>query len=175
MTDIYGFEIEWQTNFRWLPSPFDGIVLNINYTHLWSETKYPRSLVHTEQIDQFPFVEITVIDTFRTGDMINQPDDIANISIGYDYAGFSGRLSMLYQGKTLSGIGSRIELDSFTSDYIRWDLLLKYDFTRNVGIYFALHNFTNEPDESFRFIEKYITNNVFYSWTADIGMNIRLR
>ena len=37
---VKGLEIEWQSNFTWLRAPFNGIVLNANYTHVWSETKY---------------------------------------------------------------------------------------------------------------------------------------
>ncbi len=37
---VKGIELEWQSNFSWLPSPFNGLVLNANYTHVWSETKY---------------------------------------------------------------------------------------------------------------------------------------
>ncbi len=173
-TEVYGAEIEWQTNFRWLPSPFNGIVLNINYTHIWSETKYPRSRVETTPIPTFPFVRTEVIDTFRVGDMINQPADIANISVGYDYGPFMGRVSMLYQGKTLYSIGERAERDEFTKDYIRWDFLAKYNFTNNISIYFNLNNFTNTPDESYVFTEKYLTEQQYYSWTADLGISVKL-
>ena len=37
---VQGLEVEWQSNFTWLRAPFNGIVLNTNYTHVWSETKY---------------------------------------------------------------------------------------------------------------------------------------
>lgn len=47
-TEIKGFEIEWQTNFHWLPRPFDGLVLNANFAHIWSKTRFPRSFVRSE-------------------------------------------------------------------------------------------------------------------------------
>lgn len=174
-TDINGFEIEWQTNFKWLPSPFDGFVLNINYTHVWSDTKYPRTVVEKTVLPVFPYVTTTVNDTNRTGKMINQANDIANISVGYDYASFSGRISMLFQGKTLAEVGDRPELDSFTDDYIRWDLLLKYNFTNNIGLYFNLNNFSNSPDRNYTLSQIYQTAEEYYDWTADLGFNIRLK
>jgi TonB-dependent receptor len=174
-TDVYGMEIEWQTNLKWLPSPFDGIVLNVNYTHVWSDTKYPRSKVIRKILPVFPYVLNTVVDTFRVGKMINQANDIANVSIGYDRGSFSGRISMLFQGKTLGEVGDREELDSYTDDYIRWDLLMKYDFTPSVGIYMNLNNFTNSPDRRYSLISTYQTAEEYYDWTIDVGLNIKLK
>lgn len=175
VTNITGFEIEWQTNFKWLPSPFDGFVLNINYTHVWLDTKYPRTIVEKTVIPVFPYVTTTVNDTSRSGKMINQANDIANISIGYDYKEFSGRISMLFQGKTLAEVGDRPELDSFTDDYLRWDLLLKYNFTKNIGLYLNVNNFTNSPDRNYTLSQIYQTAEEYYNWTADLGLNIRLK
>jgi hypothetical protein len=33
----FGIELDWQTHFWYLPSVFQGIVLNVNYTHIYSE------------------------------------------------------------------------------------------------------------------------------------------
>ena len=42
--DLYGIETEWQTHFWYLPKPFNGLVLNVNYTHIFSKASYPRSI-----------------------------------------------------------------------------------------------------------------------------------
>ncbi len=169
-TKVKGWEVEWQTNFHWLPKPFDGIVLNANYTHLWSETHFPRSLVTQEKIPVFPFVKTTVLDTFRVGSMPDQSDDIANVAIGYDKGPFSARFSMLFQGKTLSSVGERIELDGFTADLLRMDLSVKYKLTKNIGLFYSWNNITNEPDESFQQQTRYATSRKYYGWTTDLGI-----
>ncbi len=52
---VRGFELDWQTNFWYLPSFLRGFVLNINYTHISSETSYPfqtqsnREMVHLQK------------------------------------------------------------------------------------------------------------------------------
>ncbi len=46
--DLWGIETEWQTHFWYLPKPFDGLVLNFNYTHIFSEANYPRTIVNTD-------------------------------------------------------------------------------------------------------------------------------
>ncbi|MEZ4825598.1 MAG: TonB-dependent receptor [Bacteroidia bacterium] len=40
---VKGFELDWQTHFWYLPSFLKGFVLNVNYTHINSETTYPLS------------------------------------------------------------------------------------------------------------------------------------
>ncbi len=174
MTTVHGIEVEWQTNFGWLPRPFNGLVLNANYTHLWSETHFPRSFVEQERIPVFPFLKTTVIDTFRTGPMPNLASDIANISLGYDIGRFSGRVSLLLQGKTLNFVGVRDELDGFTETYIRWDLSLKYDIAKYLEIFGNWNNLTDRPDQSFMQTVNYPTAREFYGWTADIGFVFKL-
>jgi len=173
-TKVNGFEVEWQTNFKWLPYPFDGIVISANYSHIWSETSFPRSFIKQERIPTFPFLKNTVIDTFRVGKMPDQAADIANFSLGYDLGNFSGRVSMLLQGKTLTFVGVREELDGYIDSYIRWDLSLKYDLTEYLGIFYNLNNFTDTPDQSFMQTAKYATGREYYGWTMDLGLNIKL-
>ena len=166
-TEVKGFEVDWQTSLSFLPKPFNGIVFNVNYARIDSETQYPRSLTRREGFT------LTRIDTFRVGRMINQAKDIANFSLGYDLAGFSGRVSMLVQGESLSGIGTVPELDRFTGTYVRWDLSLKQQITSRASVYFNANNFTDRPDESFQVIEGFPTAQENYGWTLDLGVRYR--
>ncbi|MFQ5753489.1 MAG: TonB-dependent receptor domain-containing protein, partial [bacterium] len=169
-TEIKGFEIEWQTNFHWLPRPFDGIVLNANYAHIWSETRFPRSFVRSEPAPPPIFRKKTVVDSSRVGNMPDQADNIANLAIGYDKGPFSARFSMLYQGKTLTIVGERPEYDGFTADLLRWDVSIKYRLTSQIGLFVSLNNVTDEPDESFQQATRFPTQREFYGWTADFGV-----
>ncbi len=166
-TEVYGFEIEWQTNFIWLPKPLDGIVLNANYSQIWSETRYPYSINKTLRVPPFTSSRI---DTFRVGPMPNQSDDIANVAIGYDKGGFSARLSMLYQGKTLSSVGNREEIDGFTDALIRWDFMMRQKINKWVSVFGAWNNITNSADQSYIQAIKYADDKEFYGWTADVGL-----
>lgn len=173
-TEVYGFETEWQSNFTWLDAPFDGLVVNVNYSHIWSNTKFPRSFVQSSRIPEFPYILTTVIDTFRTGPMPNQASDIVNLSVGYDRGGFSGRISLLVQGKTLMIVGERAELDGFSDTYTRLDLLLKYQFNESIGLFWNLNNLLNEADQTYQNGTNYPTNEEFYGWTTDIGLVYKL-
>lgn len=166
-TKLWGLETEWQTNFSWLPRPFDGIVLNINYSHIWSETKYPFSLNRTLKVPPFTSSRI---DTFRIGPMPNQASDIANVAIGYDLKGFSARLSMLYQGKTLRSLGNREEIDGYTDDLVRWDFMVKQNLNQWLSVFGNWNNITNAADLSYIQAVQYVDEREYYGWTADIGL-----
>ncbi len=166
-TELWGFETEWQTNFSWLPKPLNGLVLNLNYSHIWSETKYPFSLNRTLKVPPFTSSRI---DTFRTGPMPNQASDIANLAIGYDLKGFSARLSMLYQGKTLRSLGNREEIDGYTDDLVRWDFMIKQNINQWMSVFGNWNNITNAADLSYIQAVQYADEREYYGWTADIGL-----
>ncbi|MEZ4700942.1 MAG: TonB-dependent receptor [Rhodothermales bacterium] len=168
-TEVKGYEVDWQTNLSFLPKPFNGIVFNVNYTRIESETQYPRSLLQRNP-SGFGFVRV---DTFRVGNMINQAANIANFSVGYDLKGFSGRVSMLLQGESLNGVGTVPELDQFTGTYVRWDLSVKQAVTPRLSLFLNANNFTDRPDRAFQVIEGFPTAQEYYGWTVDLGVRFR--
>ncbi|MEX0736497.1 MAG: TonB-dependent receptor, partial [Bacteroidota bacterium] len=89
--DNWGLEFDWQTHFWYLPRPFDGFVLNVNYTYVFSEARYPYT--DSRRVGRV----IEYVDTSFTDRLLYQPNNIVNLSIGYDYLDFSIRVSMLYQ------------------------------------------------------------------------------
>ncbi len=119
IVDNYGIEIDWQTHFWYLPSFLSGLVLNINYTHIFSEAEYPYQQVIKEGR------RTIFVDTSYVAPLLFQPDDILNITIGYDYKDFSMRLSTLYSADIFTGPTQWKQLRSFTDAYTRWDLSLK--------------------------------------------------
>jgi len=171
-TTVHGFEFELQTNLMFLPPPFDGIVLYANYSNIFSETFFPLFEIGPRSPDP-PFAP-TIIDTVRSGRLPGQADDIANIAIGYEKGGFSGRLSMVYQGKSLQFVGTREELDGFTDAYIRWDLIMQQEVIDGFEVYFNINNLSDTPDKAFLGIESFATHKEFFGWTADLGMKLKL-
>ena len=173
ITTVYGFEVELQTNLMFLPSPFDGVVLYMNYTHIFSETFFPLFEIGPRSTEP-PFAP-TIIDTVRSGRMPGQADDIVNFAIGYEKGSFKGRLSMVYQGESLQEVGTRSELDGFTDAYIRWDLILQQEVMDGLGIYFNVNNLSNTPDKAFLGIESFATHTEYFGWTADLGIKLKIK
>ena len=137
---IKGLEVEWQTHFWYLPQPLNSLVLNANYTRVWSEMDY-------QQLRNIPIYETVInpitgrpeerltrydtIDTVRTARLLNQGNDIVNIALGFDYKGFSGRISFNMQGNVITTVGQRPEDDQFTGNIYRWDFTLKQQLPIN--------------------------------------------
>jgi TonB-dependent receptor len=142
--DVWGIETEWQTHFWYLPAPFDGLVLNVNYTHIFSEATYPYTV--TTKSPVYPYSPINV-DTTYTDRLIQQPKDIVNLSIGYDYRAFSILASMIYQSEVYNGTAFYNSLRSDKSKYLRWDLSVKQGLPVNgLELFFNLYDLNSESD-----------------------------
>jgi TonB-dependent receptor len=181
---ILGFEVDVQSNFRFLPFPFNGILISANYTHLKSETFYPISIVRS--LDVFPYTSY-VIDTVRSGRMPGQVDDLVNFSIGYEYKGFSARVSMIYQGESLfvdeeaemgrlaKSIGAVPEKDNIVGATTRWDLVVKQRIKKKFEVFLYVNNLSNTKEQTFiaGSVNKLMTSNFVYGATVDLGLTYR--
>ena len=125
---LNGFEIDYQTRFWYLPNLFRGLVFNANYTRTESEVKYPRTIIEQELIF-VPSLQVIYsnVDSFYVDRLLDQPKDIINLSLGYDYKGFSGRLSMMYISDVFKTTNFWPELRESTDAYRRYDLSLKQE------------------------------------------------
>ena len=144
---LNGFEIDYQTRFWYLPGLLSGLVFNANYTLTKSEVKYPITFIEQEVI-WAPFEVVKYnIDTTYTDRLLDQPNEIINLSVGYDYKGFSGRLSMLYNDDVFMSTNFWPELRQNTDAYRRWDLSMKQELPFDgLSIYFNASNLTETND-----------------------------
>ncbi len=169
---VKGFELDWQTHLWYLPSFLKGIVLNVNYTKIKSETSYP--LQTSRKLGEGPFAQTIFVDTIRVGRMPNQPDDIFNFTIGYDIGGFSARLSYVYTDNVLRGINRTYdELDSYTAAYKRWDFTAYQKLPWLKGglqVYLNVSNITDTPDRSFVSELQKLSSLQYYGRTVDLGL-----
>ncbi|MBU1101753.1 MAG: TonB-dependent receptor [Bacteroidetes bacterium] len=140
--DLWGIELDWQTHFWYLPAPFNGLVLNVNYTHTFSEAEYP----YTDRIGGWV---TTYVDTSFTDRLLSQPNDIVNLSVGYDYKDFSIRVSMLHQADIFAGVSYWEQLRTTTAAYTRWDISLKQTLPwYGLQVYGILNNVGSEKDSN---------------------------
>ncbi len=169
---VEGFELEWQTNFWYLPAFFRGLVFSINYTNITSDTAYPFQTTVREGTG--PFARTVLVDTTRAGRMPDQPRHILNATIGYDLKGFSARLSFLYQDNVLGGPGVREELDAYTDALRRWDLVLYQKLPwQGFEAYVNLNNITNTSDRRFVSVLELLSSADYYGRTIDLGLRYR--
>lgn len=175
---VKGVEFDWQTSFWYLPSVLKGLVLNLNYTILDSETRYPQFRREQVPIEprprRPPFTTDVVVDTFRVGRMPDQPSSIANITIGYDYKEFSVRFSYLYQSDILRSLASNPAGDQFTEDYYRFDISVKQGLPMNLQLTANFNNINNRADRNYQSeIQDFPTFIEYYGFTMDIGLRYR--
>ena len=143
-----GFEIDYQTRFWYLPRLLRGLVFNANYTRTSSEVKYPRTVIETKVIFDPSFQVITQnLDSLYVDRLLDQPRDIVNISLGYDYKGFSGRLSMNYISNVFSTTNFWPGLREDTDAYRRYDLSVKQKLpVKGLELYLNISNLTEAVD-----------------------------
>jgi len=169
---ITGMEIEGQTNFRWLPGnlrALRGFVLSGNISFMKSRSEY--------QATRFQFTESGQrinIDTVFVDRLVKQPSLLANISVGYDYKGFSGRISYSYQDDILDVPQQR--MDGYDKESVlafsRWDLQLKQKINKRVSFYFNMTNIFNNADKSIRNVTGYYTAVGYYGMGMNLGVKI---
>jgi TonB-dependent receptor len=183
LATIKGIEIDWQTNFWYLPSFLKGLVLNVNYTHLTSDTEIPT--YRLEQVPivprprRPPFTTSVLVDTTISSTLPDQPNDILNVSLGYDYKGFSTRLSFFYQVGSLAGKGgAQFETydDTYIDDYFRIDLSIKQELPLGFQLFANLNNLNAEGDRRYQSpVYRYSTNEQYYGFTMDVGVRYRFK
>ena len=168
---VKGLETDFQTRFWYLPFPLNGLVLGVNYTHIWSKTIYP--LEDFISYGRPPKQTYRLVDSTRAGRLIDQPNDIMNSYVGYDYKGFSARLSFLFQGNSVSYIGNFPEQDGFTKNYFNMDLSARQRLPwEGVEVYMDVKNLNNESNISEQESIGGFTNQQYYGLTADLGLRI---
>ena len=148
VVNLDGFEIDYQTRFWYLPKLLRGLVFNANYTRTNSEVKYPRTVIETKVIFDPSFQVVTLnLDSLYVDRLLDQPRDIVNLSLGYDYKGFSGRLSMNYISNVFSTTNFWPGLREDTDAYRRYDLSMKQKLPiKGLELYLNISNLTEAVD-----------------------------
>ena len=150
------------------------MVFNANYTRTSSKVKYPLTYIKSEFDWSVPGVVKSNIDTIYVDRLLDQPNKIINLSLGYDYKGFSGRLSMLYKDDVFMNTNFWPELREITDKYRRWDLSMKQKLPMNgLEIFLNVSNLTDAIDVN-RFRGKNSSGNDLkseqhYGKTIDVG------
>ncbi len=165
LSTVFGLEFEIQTNLRFLPSPFDGIVFYANYAKIKSETHFP--LLKTIFIPVPPYQ--ATVDSVRSGRMPGQADDVATVALGYEKGKFSARLSLDFQGKYTDFVGVSADFDKVVGSFQRLDFTSKYSINENFSVFFNWNNITNEPESKYMG-NGYVLEQEFYGMTMDLGL-----
>lgn len=154
IAEFYGIELSVQTNLRYLKNKLlKGFVFDFNLSFINSKTKYPYFKEVVIGVDDSGFFPRDIIGyeySTREDKMPSQPDFIGNITLGWDYKGFSARISYRRQGVTVSDGGDRLAFkQNFKDDLELVDFSLRQRFYKNFELFLNANNITNYVDERF--------------------------
>lgn len=152
--DITGVEFNYQQFFNRLPSPFDGLGVNLNYTITDSSATIPG------RAGKVPFFK--------------QSDQIGNLAFVYEKYGIEARLAYAFNSDYLSSVGSNADQDSYVAERKVWDAKVSYRLNPRFRIFAEFLNINEEPLREFQGYSSRPSSLEIYSWNANVGISFNL-
>ncbi len=177
---VWGFELEHQINFTFLPGLLQNIVLSYNASIIRSETWLIGSTTDTTFtiIGGIPFPSYQERAIEYKQQLEQQPKFFGNISLGYDIGGFSGRISLFHQSEYYSSFSPTGRSDRIIQGYDRLDLTLKQKILEYLSVQLSINNLTNLKDDNLLYNRvngyKILRTSQQYGLTADLGVRVDL-
>ena len=177
---VRGIEFSWQTNFWYLPGMLSGLVLDVNASFMSSRTLYPYFDDSTVKKDSVVIPWITTYTYYqayrtRAGSLLNMPKAIYNIIVGWDYLGFSSRVSFKYQQTTLTSLDSQNSLaDAYGDNALLVDIMVKQKLLDNVSVFANFINIGSHIDDYYYHAPinlNFPTSQQAYGFNARFGIN----
>lgn len=173
-TQVRGVEVDFQSNLTWLPGLLRGVVVNANASRIFSDSEIQRLRAETTVGPPPFFIPTTVFSTTAEPvRLLDQPDWIANVSLGYDLGRFSGRSSVLYQRGNITEYGSSARTLSLFDTYLRLDAQASYKVVPSTTLFLQLNNLTDRPDRSFASTGRLLSDEEVYGRSFALGLRFR--
>jgi len=147
---VLGFELNYQQLFTFLPAPFDGLLVGLNYTYTDADGDTGE----------------------RDIDLPAAAENTYNATLGYETDRLSIRLTAAFRDEYLDELGGDPEEDRYVDEHLQVDLTANFDVTDSLKIYSQFINLNDEPfyafqrgpggDRTLQYEE--------YSWTARVGL-----
>jgi TonB-dependent receptor len=181
-TRVWGFEVEHQADLKFLPGLLKNITLGYNFTLVRSETHITSSkLVNyrdsTFFLNRWVYVTKTKTQLIEKKQKLeDQPEFFGNLSLGYDIAGFSFRISAFHQGSYFTSFSADQRTDRIQDSYTKLDITLGQKLTDRISLLLNLNNITNSQEAVS--YNNSILNGVYpyqdskYGMTADLGVRV---
>ncbi|MEM6645828.1 MAG: TonB-dependent receptor [Bacteroidota bacterium] len=185
---IYGIEVDVQKNFRYLPFPLNGLLLNANYAYAQSEAQYPVLVPARFDTEEF---RVVFEEQLREDRLVNQSPHVLNVGVGYEQGGFSARFSLSYQSAFLTRVTNsqfdiqfpsdfldtgilevtELRIDEETRDFTILDLQLtqRVPQVKGLRVSLDLQNLTNAPERA-GLVSGQRTDERFYGFRANLGL-----
>ena len=114
---------------------------------------------------------VQYIDTSFIDRLYQQPADVVNFSLGYDYLKFSILASMIYQSDVFDQTNFYWTLRSDKTKYLRWDIAVKQGLPWNdLELYVDINDVNKEADIYTTRKNGFPSAEYNYGLTADVGI-----
>ena len=147
---LWGAEIAFQNQFRFLPRPFDGLGLYANLTLTDSSANFP------DRVDR--------------STLPGQSSRLGNLALWYDKGGFSARSSWNFHGKYIDAVGDAASTDVYYDNHVQWDLSFSQRLLRQARVYVDVLNLTNAPLRYYEGVTSRPIQEEYYRWWATFGV-----
>ncbi len=153
--EIAGLELGYQQALDQLPTPFDGMVIGLNYTYVDAEAKLAN----------------------RTVQLPGQAENIANLIVGYDKGRLDLRAALSYRDEYLDELDAEDGNDRIVLDHLQLDFTGKYSINDQVEAFVELKNLTDEPFEVIRRYDEgdFLAQFEEYGWSARVGVTLNFQ
>ncbi|MCG8699053.1 MAG: carboxypeptidase-like regulatory domain-containing protein [Bacteroidales bacterium] len=169
---VKGIELEYQSNFYFLPGLLKGLVLNANYTLFDSEAKYPDTKAELD----FQTFQWTYTDTFFVSRFLDQARHIFNVMIGFDYKDFSIRGSFKYTDDVFSKNHNTPNLRNNTDARYDIDLTAKQDIPKiGLTVFCNLTNLLRSRYAEINNSTGYPAKESYGGLSAELGLRYRFK
>ncbi len=150
---VAGIEFNFLRSLSFLPGLFKNFNLEGNYTYAYSDA-------FTEDRDNIS--------------LPGQAEHTFNAGLGFDYKGFTARVSANYNGSFLVSIASSQLNDIIQADRIQFDANASLKFLKNWRIYIEGVNLSNEPTIRYQGDESRIARIAYFGWAIRTGISYSL-
>lgn len=172
---VYGLEVDFQTTLSFLPGAWSGLVFNVNYARLFSNVEIPYLTSERRLISVIPPIFETIYNSeSRSVQLPSQAPQVLRASLGYDYKGFSARVSAAYQSTKFRRYDINKDFDLFDRAFWRVDASVKQRFADNWSVFLNLNNLSNQQDITFRQNESFLGTIETYGITATMGLQYKI-
>jgi TonB-dependent receptor len=148
---LWGIELAFSNQLRFLPKAFDGLGVYTNYTFTESSARIAGR---------------------NDGPLPGQAKHSGNFAVFYEKFGFSGRLAFNYHGQYIEEVGEDVTRDLFFDSHGQWDLSLSQRINRWLRVYVDVLNLTNEPLRRFEGFKNRPVQEEYYRWWLTAGIKI---
>lgn len=151
---VKGVEFNLQSQFGFLPAPFDGFGASLGAAFIDSEAK-------------------GIFGRTGSAPLFLQSDRVVSAQLFYEKYGVAGRLAYSYRSKYLDEVGANPSKDIYVDDFGQIDARLSYAFRNRLSVFVEGANLNDEPWHRYVGKPNQLVENEKYGWSARLGVEFK--